>query len=587
MVRLCSCVFLAIPLLAGTARFAASQSPQSESPPVVRAYPVLDLLEPYGVPTPPPVGRLLVSQNLGPWLSMDRWTFIDRDVDDGPPTLFARSDQGPFRDADQILEYLRDRIGKETWGREVAWMEINNGILYVSGSPAVLDRLESLVRALRPSFAPRSQFDYVLFRSCEEKDPSTTSVIPLAEADDLIQRLSKGQGGSILYHARAQKRAGDGFQFGAGTTHGFLSDVDAEIAQAASIVEPVVCRLPLGHDLTAQSMVTTDEYGLALFGLFTGRTLVGSPEPLDLIVNGIRLERVRVRTIQSGFSIRLPDHGAVLYRPGGWSEPDLTVLFVVRRLDDVSPGEPSRRVVPIGCLTSPVFTGSPGCVGGLDTTPVDREFLLDKALSIGCGDKHEEALDISGQTHLAVITGDPEAVHRSVEFIRTVANHTERGYLVEIIRETRARDATGSNWQPAGHIVVPCIARRLGFVTLGDEETIVVDHDVEVAQKAKLYDPVVQSVFDGIQAVVSIEPVGDVCRVRLALLYQKRDDARPVAPPSPDVGPIAIPRIHHVIFRRTMFMTPGSTHLLGDIPATDLAGDVSHRARIRLRVSER
>jgi hypothetical protein len=115
----------------------------------------------------------------------------------------------------------------------------------------------------------------------------------------------------------------------------------------------------------------------------------------------------------------------------------------------------------------------------------------------------------------------------------------------------------------------------------------VVGHDVEVAQKSKIYDPVVQAVFDGTQAVVAIEPEAGVCRVTIALLHQVAGPTRLVPPPSPDLGPFWIPTTRHAIFRRTMLMTPGTTHLLGDIPSVNRSGEApDDRARLSIRIVE-
>jgi hypothetical protein len=444
MVRLRLLALVAIPLLAGAARLAAAQEPAS--PIEVRAYPVLELLDPYAEPAPPPVGRVLACLSDESWPSFESWPDLEPNGygDDPAPTLFSVPEHGPVRHADRLIDHLRESLGRETCEREVAWMEVRGGVLYVAASPTILEQTDRLVRGLRPKFAPRFQFDYALFRADARTHPGKPSRLTVAEADALLDRLASGEGGTVLYRARAQTRAGDGFQFGEGAIRPFQSDLDAEIAEAAATVEPRVSRLALGHDLTGQSMLASDGRGLGLFGLLTRRRFDGPPQPLDLVASGFRLERARIRTVQAAFSILLPADGAVVLRPGGWLEADLAVLLVVRRLDEAPRDGGSPTVIPVGCLTSPAFTGTPGGLSGVTTLPTDGEFLIDRALTIGRTGTGEEALRVVSHTHLAVFSGDPEAVRRSVAFVRTVADRTERSYCVELVRQVRAGDGPGS-----------------------------------------------------------------------------------------------------------------------------------------------
>lgn len=582
MLRLRLFALLSITLLAVVTHVAPSQSPEPSGR--TRAFQVLDLLESFTVPTPPPIGRVLhlheESSGLLPILS----ELDEAGGDEAPPTLFSVADRGPLRDADQLVDHVRNMIGKDTCEREVQWMLVQNGILYVAAPTAILDQVDRIVRNLRPAFAPRFQLDYVLFRPDDEDSRSGTSRLTVESADKLLAQLESGTAGTILYRARAQQRVGDGFRFGEETIDGFQPDVDAEIAQAAAIAEPRMLLLQLGHTLMGQSMLATDGQRIGLFLIFTRRGFARPPEPLDLVVNGIRVERARVRTVQSGFSILMPGDGAALFHPGGWFEPNLAFLLVARRLDRAPGSVASREVLPVGFVTSRAFTGLPDGLSGVSTMPIDREFILEHALSIGCNGGDENGLRISHHPDVVTVSGDPMAVSRTARFVRSAASRAERCYQVEIIREVKLPGEPGSDWRPAGRTAIPIVARRLSFAILGAEETDVVGHDVEVAQKSKTYDPVVRSVFDGTQVVVAVEPAGDFCRVTVALLSQVADPSRLVLPASPDTGPAWIRRIRHAIFRRTMLMTLGTTHLLGDIPTAAGEKGVPRRERLRLRI---
>jgi len=580
--RLLVLPWLAFCITAGPSATAQIPDPTSR----VRTDLVLDLLDAFETPSSPPMGRVLATISGGPWLDLERWQLFDRDSDQDAPTLFVTDKYGPFRDADSLLGQLRALIGEETWERDFECMVVRNGIMYTKSTQEHLDAAGDLIERLRAALAPRFQFDYALIRTPVIADEPDRCRLSVNEAEAFLERASRSSGSSLLFEARAQKRAGDGFRFGEHETNGFLLDVDAEIAQEAAIVEPVVMQVPLGHDLSVQTLLAPDGRSLALFGLFTQRHASRSPEAVDLVVGRIRIEQAQIRTLQTAFSLALPGEGGVLLRPGGGADPELALLLIVRRLDPPARLPVSNAVIHTGLFTSPLFTGPSQGLSGVATLPVGGEFILDTALEHGRGTRGEEVLRCARHPLSAVLSGEPSAVEAAAALLQGLTRDRGRAFRIEIIRERRRTDDSGSTWQPFGRLVIPCLADRLAFGMVGTEETHVTDHDVEVAQSAKSYDPVVRACFDGVQAVASVTPAGPVCRVTIALLDQCMAGTRCVPSVSPDVGPVWIPRTRDVIIRRTMLMTPGTTHLLGDGPRREIPGEGAFRTRISIRVAE-
>jgi len=215
---------------------------------------------------------------------------------------------------------------------------------------------------------------------------------------------------------------------------------------------------------------------------------------------------------------------------------------------------------------------------------MDAEFLLETALEIGRGNDEDSLTASRGETHM-IFTGREKNVAAAAAFLREAAADRMRNYRVEILREWRSGSDAG--WKPLGpNLCIPCLAGRIGFALAGSEESYVGDHDVEVAQEAKIFDPVDRACFDGVQAVVAVEPRGKACRLQVAVLESSLLGFRRIGPASPDVGPIRVPKLREVVFRQARLVKPGTTCVLGEGPARRVEGKRLSRTRISVRVTE-
>lgn len=556
----------------------------------LRVFATEEIVQPYQDPYYPPFGRLfgrIAWEQVATDSPRALWPLDGADGEEVIRTLFPLHEErrGPL-EPDELLELLRQQT-VDAWERDGTWIQVSDySRLTALNARSVLDGLASRLQQLRLELVPRYDFRFVLYALTPGESDGTSTTLSLADAEALHQRVATGQLGRRLHVSRAASRIGDTLQFGAFHRGGLQSDLNVEVAQESAIADPVVQKLLLGNGLNVTAMLCPNGKDLALFGLFTSRRDPEEVRSLDLGSRQLNsIEVGRFGQCQSAFTVRLPGEGGIVLRPGGSEWPGLRMLLVVRRLDPWPRPDEGRAVIHHGVLTSPVLTSDEDGLAGIGFRPVQCDEIMEMIRSVF--EKHGDDFQCESTDAFLLVSGPPEAVKAGAGLARFLGRGHRRSFRIEIVREMQPAKASKDEWEPLGApIEVLCLGSRIGFAEAGREQLFVGDHDVEVASKSKIGDPITSSCFDGVQVVAGVEPQADGLRVRLALLDRSLLGFRTLPIGSPDVGPSQTPRMQEVVLRRTVTCKPGETRALGDGAVRLLDGGGRCRTRLSMRLTE-
>ena len=272
--------------------------------PILRIYDVGDLVFQPGAPEP----------WAGPNLTPSKYK---------PPELPECSEpRSPF-DVDWIVEMVRQVVEPETWDTiESAEIAVKNTRLFVNTIPRVQNKIPALLAALRRS-ASRELFVEVFSVPVESGDDALLLNRPReltdAEAGRLLAR--EALGGAVVHclsGERLSQRAGQAISY--------LQDYDVEIAQEATIGDPIRQTVFAGTTVTVAAHLDESARGARL-DLALDRTAVQKPVrrvdtehgPLELPV----LELTRLQT-----SIWVPLGKVTIV--GGGTAGAVPCLFLVK-----------------------------------------------------------------------------------------------------------------------------------------------------------------------------------------------------------------------------------------------------------------
>jgi len=570
----------------GGNRGAAKQEDVEE----LRDYIIHPLVQPYQDAHYPALGRLFGRRAWERELSDSPrvlWPLDGVDAEEETRRLFPMLEEhpGPF-EPEGLLELLHGD-SPNAWKGKGTWIEVfGRKRIRALNVRSVLDFIASRLEQLRLETAPRYDFRFVLYvpRDGEPDDAGTT--LTLGEAETLLQEVTAGRLGRRIHTSRAESRLGDTLSFGPLSREAIQYELDVEVAQESAIADPVVQKLLLGQQLNVTPILCPNGRDLALFGLFTSRRNLEEVKAIDLGTRHLNsLEVGRLDQRQSAFSVRLPGEGGLLLRPGGSGRPGLRLLLVVRRLDPWPQPSEGRAVIPHGVLTSPSLLCQEEGMAGIqyDAESVDEIVETMKTVLR----KHGDDFRCQQNESFLFVDGNPEAVKSARQLVQFLARGHRRSFRIEIIREMQPCDSAQDTWQPLGApIEILCLGGRIGFAQAGREQLFVSDHDVEVASKARIADPIVASCFDGVQVVAGVDAQATGVRVRLAILDRSVHGFRTLPIGSPDVGPGQAPEMREVVIRRTIQCNPGETRSLGDGAVRPVKGRGLHRTRLAIRLTE-
>lgn len=453
------------------------------------------------------------------------------------------------------------------------------GSLYVNAPAAVQEKVAKIVAFLGGALSARTELaiDELLLPEALPRDPAP--ILSLEEAQKLLA------GGGVRRSWKIALRPGWAGAAISQRSISFVSDWDAEIAQGAAILDPLVDTLPAGDAIVCSGATAPGGLWLALLAR-NGESSGPKDHPLDVYAT-VASETTPIpnpqpsgptarsggRTLQAGprvwqsvpvalhalaLNAFLPD-GKVLCLSAtlGVGEQRGTRLLFVRRanaasapvqgfaLDPKGSGGRDLVLIDSGWLHPP-FCNSEGDLRGGSALPImsdgDQGPLKFSLHGADTGRAHELLPELSGcdvfdSRAWMVIARTPRPAESSG--LEAAVTRLGNGAPVPQSFSAELVLRRGPNV-----IVRSTLALRSGAassVAVGAEDELLYDWNVEVAQSASVADPLIRATFEGLCARLRVErdPAGAIVLDIRGFGQARSGELRNLDPQVPTVGPMS------------------------------------------------
>ena len=472
-------------------------------------------------------------------------------------------------------------------------MALTGQSLIVTNKPAVLKQIEAFLEQLRLSTVPVFRFRTVFFEEEEGSSATGFRLLSGAEARKMYKELLAGKGGRVLFSGTTSCRIGDSTYMGDDELWYAVMDHDTVVAQKAAIAYPVVDKLLLGKGLTLQPHLSSDGKKLALFALFNWRRLPNGVEQFDPGNKKYKVqERVKIENLQSSFSLAMPMNAGLILAPGGNRQPGLRVLLLCERMDPMPQGHDGTGIYPSSLLSSAIHRALPNRERGQDRgvnlgkSAYESDQLIELIReSVEPASWDTDTVWMEAFNSYIFARNNEKALAGTARLLTYLSKNLERSFVVELVREMKARNDKAARWQIMGvPLTIGCLGGRVGFAVQGTEQTYIRDYNGEIAQNSAIGDAITGAVFEGTWMIAGVEVVGDKCMLRLAVLDQALVNLRRFSTGIDELGTLWLPELRKSEKLRSLLMTPGETRELGQgAPRKHpVLGEVQTRLSVRL-----
>jgi len=339
----------------------------------------------------------------------------------------------------------------------------------------------------------------------------------------------------------------------------YLSDFDVEIAQAASIADPIVRTGTEGLRVAVRGLPLTDGRVVlnvaASTGAFSGGLgrfeLAASDPPESLAIRDTNYGAVeqadfRGACVATDLLLR-PGRpaGVLLKSPDGSSDAAHVLLFRLRAGAVARSAARGEALLPIGAFTQPhPYFGLRTLLGGSLRWRGTFERSENAAYRLdGIKEELERQLetDDGGYVEELDVLGGAVLVRASparVAAMKDTLAALERQLLHPVRCAIELRRGAPGGGQPVGELNATLLAG--GHAALGAYRRVdhVGDYDVEVAQESRIADPIHRIANEGVLANVSVWRSGDGYRMRLDLEVSALGPEERIEPDAGGVGPL-------------------------------------------------
>lgn len=153
--------------------------------------------------------------------------------------------------AEELTSLLRTVLPAEAWGARGGSADLRLGTLEARAPASTLDTLADLLRVLEEGTAPAYEVEARLV-DLPAGHPVVAASLLAAEAEAALARAIATAEATVLEQVRLRARAAQRNHVSALEQRGYLQDLDVEIAQESTIVDPVVGVLSTGCVLEAE-----------------------------------------------------------------------------------------------------------------------------------------------------------------------------------------------------------------------------------------------------------------------------------------------------------------------------------------------
>lgn len=485
-----------------------------------------------------PLGMFPMSSGLYPWTS-------ERDFSVDYPAGAALPEDGEqLIDPDRILEVIHQLAfarGDDDWEDRVR-IEMHGSNMIVRAAPEELERVRRALAYIEDWARARVALR-VYFLQADESASVPTGIVPAAE----WRRLTQGADGVQVLGSYSGTCVADRTTvIGETNEQAYVSDYDVEVAQSASIADPIETVLRTGRQVVVRAARTTS----GRISLEVGLDVVHSEGMRRAAMRAANVGDVEVPELEArrlGFHAVIPDGGAVITSFGETgSYAVVTASTAARqasrgRAGNVREGVgfrllPTRlltgyhvpfRFRPANLLDDYRRTGTMYSDMGDFSEGEGEEFLaIDSLIEL----LRENVLRDEGDEretfdahHDTIVGVSSEARLDAVEnFLVGLESLRDRNVSIGLSLyhvEGEGRDARSLADREA-HVTcqITALHGSGAAVVVGREHAFVKGYDVEIAQSAQIADPAVLHCFSGLALNLTplVDQAGKSVTVRMA-----------------------------------------------------------------------
>lgn len=496
--------------------------------------------------------------------------FLDANGDSPEPPRFV--------DEEELVDLILRLVDPESWNEEMNSLDLSGRWLRATAGTETLDLIGGFLEALWAEASRRVEVEaewVLLTAAAVERLSKAGALTGLrgGRVDGGVRRVvldEAGKEGSRLFSGTVVTASGRLATLRQTTSTSYVADIAVEIAQGSRVGDPIVRFVPEGWFLAVRPTILLDGSVLvetihqtaALEGPI--RRIAVEAEPLGTLdLPALGLERF------SASAHARPGETLVTIREGGRGPHPVSLLLLTPRVTGgpAVPGPvthlPARALLSGRTALRAVFPDTEGEVD--EDGPYPSDLFLSPRIAPRCG-----APLFSGMEHLAehlsgrlraedppaaspaglfLAAGDPRAAPAR-NLLAALETRTIRGFRAHLVFEDGPE---GGEARPSSaiHLSLPAGAETL--FEAGTERAFLADQDVEVAQEARVCDPVVRHAFGGFVATFRVDPApaGDAFSGRVKIVVTDLDPTFEVRRAGiAEVGVIEIPRSRQVVVDR-------------------------------------
>ncbi|HYC76159.1 MAG TPA: hypothetical protein VEI02_00905 [Planctomycetota bacterium] len=483
----------------------------------------------------------------------------------------AEAEESLDIDVDRVMTIVQLVLG------ESAEISLERGKLWVNGGSSDHDAVAAALTALRDAFAERVFLRIGVFDAAPEK-----TILGAAEADALFaSRTPRAV-------ASASTRVDRPTEIRAGVDAAFVADYDVEVAQESEIADPLVRRLRLGLTASVTACSMPDGRFLVRAGGVYASPAQGSESAIP--VGSRAVGDMQAAAVDFGAvcgSGVVENGGAVVLGADATG-----AAWVVQATRAKAPSErrgwkfagfgallraPGRLLpAPLGGAHESSQNGKEVGATEIGPTPVDSDVLLSLLRRTAWPEDQPEGEDLEMVGPRLFARGGDAFLERIRSAAAAVASDLVRPASIEVRygRLTPADAAKAVAASDASRLPGRlCVSARSGEtfrITAGTERARVVDHDVEIAQKARIADPVTRPVFSGVSFEGSLSLGGDGVPAVAGRFSARQETSRTFHVRTEEVGPLQLAQVATTDLGGEVSLPKGGWRLFGS--ASDAEG---------------
>lgn len=308
------------------------------------------------------------------------------------------------------------------------------------------------------------------------------------------------EGTTAIWTSRARVRSGATVVLEDATWHGYARDIDVEVAEKAKIADPKMDQLFAGTRVQATLHALPGDR-LLLHGSWLVSRLVELREQ-SVGSDGPTIDLPHVHTLHATFAGQI-ENGHALAVAGRGEGPEGQQLLLVVTARYLAPAP----ALPAGLCAVPITAWQDEMQARATPRPIkfpgddwpgpesERRLLAPADVSSLLGDVSTAHVAAG---HL-IWTGDPARIEAARDALARISLAQSDGYALRMTRD-------GTAGQGAVTLVQPVLANHPSHAFLGSERSIVRDHEVEIAAKAAMSNPVVDTSRSGLWSWCTVAP---------------------------------------------------------------------------------